>query len=123
MMPRQRAFLYPMTSPLAKAQAADFRRVYNDVQTSFVYSGQTIDCSFSSTDEDLQLAVDGGGEMPLYDLQLTCLIADLPATEQADPERMKGEEITVGSKSYQIEKANIRPGSALVRIMCSNLDI
>ena len=108
-----------MTSPLAKAQAADFRRVYKDVQTSFVYDGETISCSFSSTDDDLQLAVDGGGEMAIYDLQLTCLVADLPSATLP----LKGELITVGAESYQVEKTNVRPGSALARIMCSNLDI
>ena len=108
-----------MTSPLARAQAKDFPRAHKDILTYFTYGATSVACSFSSTDDDIQLAEDGGGEMAIYDLQVTCLIADLPSSTLPS----KGEVIVVNGTSYQVEKTNVRPGSALARIMCSNLDI
>ena len=107
-----------MPSPLYEMQARDFRRTLRDSQTSFTFSGRCIPCSFSSSDNDFQLAPDGGGTMPVYTLVATCLRCDFIGGVLPK----KGEVASVDGTTYQIERTNARPGSPLVKLYFGNLD-
>jgi hypothetical protein len=107
-----------MPSPLAKAQAGDFRKIHRDVDTYFTFSGSQVPCTFGSVEDDFDLSVDGGGEMPVYDFTATCLIADLPGGVIPQV----GEGAIIDGVSYQIEHPERIPGSALVKLRFSNLD-
>jgi len=107
-----------MPSPLAKAQAGSFRKIRRDVGTSFVIQGVTVLCTFGTVEDDFDLAVDGGGEIPVYEFAATCLIADLPNGVLP----AKGEVATVNGKEYQIDVPEQVPGSALCKLRFSNLD-
>jgi len=107
-----------MASPLYEMQIRDFRRTLRDVQTSFLFGGKKIACSFSSSDDDFQLAPDGGGTLPVYTLVATCLRCDF--TGGIIPK--KGEVVTVDGETYQVTRPNARPGSPLVKLYFGNLD-
>jgi hypothetical protein len=107
-----------MPSPLYEMQARDFRIALRDAGTSLVFGGRTIPCLFAATDDDFQLAPDGGGEFPIYNLVATAL--RLEFLDGILPK--KGELITAEGTHYQVGRTNARPGSPLVKIYCANLD-
>jgi len=107
-----------MPSPFYEMQVRDFRKTLRDVQTFFTYSGRRIPCSFSSSDADFQLAPDGGGTMPVYNLVATCLRDDFAGGVLPQ----KGEIVETDGTQYQISRPNTRPGSPLVKLYFGNLD-
>ena len=107
-----------MLSPFFEMQVRDFRKILRDVGTYLVFGGKRIDCSFASSDDDYQLAADGGGTIQIYTLIATCVKSDF--TNGILPK--KGEVITADGVEYQVSRSNARPGSPLVKIYFSNQD-
>lgn len=67
----------------------------------------------------MQLAIDGGGEMPVYDFMATCRVSDLPGGVVPQ----KGETAIIDGTTYQIDAPERIPGSPLVKLRFGNLDI
>lgn len=97
---------------------SDFKRIRKDLGAAFVYAGKSIKCLPGSTDEDAELAPDGGGMFAVYDLVLTCLKSDFLSGVLPK----KGEEIEFTGVTYQIGRTNMQPVSPLIKIYCQNLD-
>ena len=108
-----------MPLPLARAKAANFARITRDVGSVFTFSGTEVPCNFGSVEDDMQLAISGGGEMPVYDFTATCRVSDLPGGVVPQ----KGETVIIDGVTYQIDAPERIPGSPLVKLRFSNLDI
>lgn len=109
-----------MPSPLYAMQERDFAAVIREAATCFTFAGKRIPCTFGATDDDWQLAADGGGELPVYNLVATVLKCSFAKQGISIPK--KGEEIEAEEKKYQVGRTASRPGSPLVKIYCGNLD-
>lgn len=107
-----------MTAILTKAIERDFKRIHKDVDSYLIYKGKSIPCLFGSSDEDPQIATDGGGEMQIYDLSATVRKSDFYGITLPK----KGEVIMAEGVEYQIGKTNGRPGSPLLQLNFANLD-
>jgi hypothetical protein len=117
-MPRRRVFR-AMPSPIYAMQERDFERVMREAGTFFSWGDcPRIPCTFGATDNDYQIATDGGGDVLVYDLVLTTTRRQFPGGKLPS----KGEEIEADGQKYQVSRPNYRPGSPLVKIYCSNLD-
>ena len=99
-------------------QKRDFEATLKDTQTAFIYFGKSYKCQFASTNEELQLAPDGGGMIPTYDLIATTIRDYFPNEIPAQ----KGEQVTVDGIPYQVGRSQTRPGSPLVKLYFANLD-
>jgi len=94
----------------------DFRRVHKDVATVLLYKGVEIPAIFNATDDDVQMAPDGGGELAVYTLICTAVKSDFPTPPA------KGEIVEVEGETYQIGRPQSRPGSPLLKLYFTNLD-
>ena len=112
------AGLFNKMGLLEKHIEKDFRRIQRDSDSTLIYKGRTVPCLFGSTDEEQQLAVNGAGEMEIYDLVATVRKTDFSGMTLPK----KGEVIMAEGIEYQIGKVNFRPGSPLFKIHFANLD-
>lgn len=106
------------SSPLYKMMKRDFERTLADTQTSFWYLGKEYKCQFAASDDDFQLAQDGGGTVPIYNLIATTIKDYFPGGIYPP----KGEQVTVDGTTYQVGRPQSRPGSPLVKLYFGNLD-
>lgn len=100
-------------------QERDFGRVMREAGTCFAHGGKSIPCTFGSTDDDYQLAPDGGGALAVYALVMTTTRRHFCGGEFPK----KGEVIEADGQAYVVARTNARPGSPLVKIYCANPDV
>lgn len=92
--------------------------MFQDGGHSFTLAGTRYPCQFSATDDDSQLADDGGGLLEVYDLTATVIKTDF---RDGLPE--KGVKVTADGATYQVERTQAIPFSVLAKIYFSNLDV
>ena len=96
----------------------DTRRMFKDGGHFFTLNDERYDCQFSATDDDTQLADDGGGILEVYDLTATVIKSDFRSGLPA-----KGVKVKADGATYQVERTQAIPFSVLAKIYFSNLDV